>query len=238
MKLIRYAAIIFFMCSLGTVARSQAINLSEMLVLEDGEVLPDSARLIDDIKIGGSLRGGCGYSDALLRAKEKARDKGGNVLRITDVRFPDGLATCVRLRGEVYSAPRITDLVQKKKHAWDSTRNAMLPDTASYALLYVYRPMNGKGGLISYNLHVDDSMVCRVTNGSRSVIKLPHTGETHIWARTEARKELPLIVKPGKVYFLKCEVNMGVMVGHPQFAFVDDYDGYIEYTQGNFHDDK
>jgi hypothetical protein len=238
MKLLRYAAMVLFIGSAYTSVHAQQSTPAEVLVLDDEDALPDGARLIDNIKIVGGSRLDCGYRSAVSRAKDKAFEKGGNVVKITDVKFPNDLASCVRMRAEVYSAPNITGLVKKKEQAWDSTMHSLVPADAPYALLYVFRPSNGTGGLIQYNLHADDSLIGRVTNGGKFVVKLPHTGQTQLWARTESRKEVPLDVKPGHVYFLKCSVRMGVMVGHPYFELVDDYEGYMEYTQGNLKDEK
>lgn len=106
----------------------------------------------------------------------------------------------------------------------------MLPDTASYSLLCVYRPKGGYGWAVEYNLHVNDSTVGRIKNGSKFVVKLRNNGETKIWARTEAREEVVADIRPGQIYFLRCGVDTGALVGRPQLGFIRPEKGMEEFA--------
>lgn len=47
---------------------------------------------------------------------------------------------------------------------------------APYATLYVYRPRNFVGSMDSYNLHEADSVICRVKNNSKYIVRLYREG--------------------------------------------------------------
>ncbi len=115
--------------------------------------------------------------------------------------MPDTWSTCYRIHADVYAVSDATVYKKAQQYTADSLARTLLADTASYALLYVYRPRSGVGSIVQYNLHVDDSMVCRVKFGTKCIVKLPRAGHVKVWARTEARDEVDIDVQPGHVYF-------------------------------------
>lgn len=82
---------------------------------------------------------------------------------------------------------------------------------------------------MSYNLHMGDSLLCRVKNKSTMAIKLDKEMRTMLWARTEGRSEVPINVHFGHSYYLRCTVDMGAFVGHPRLELVDAATGKLEY---------
>ena len=70
----------------------------------------------------------------------------------------------------------------------DSIVHDLIPDTASYSLLFAYRLLGGVGSLICYQLNVDDSEVALTRLGSAYVVKLDKPGRTKLWARTKSEK--------------------------------------------------
>jgi hypothetical protein len=93
-------------------------------------------------------------------------------------------------------------------------------DHPQYAILYAYRP-TGPGALVGYNLHLGDSVICRMKNYSRYEIRLYKEGPTKLWAKTEAKSSIPLNVKFGEEYYLKCTLQMGIVVGEPDIKLVE-----------------
>ncbi len=209
---------------------SHATDTTQVLILQVNEPVPAGAKKVGDVKISdGGFKMNCGYDRTMEQAKEKTIKKGGNLLKITELKKPDAWSSCYRLRGEVYQLDDIRQFMTAKNNAIDSALKALMPENASYAMLYVYRPKSSIGTIIQYNLHADDSLLCRIKNGSRYLVKLPHTGETKIWARTEGREEISLDIEAGKVYFLRCAVRMGAFVGRPSLTLVDPATGFTEY---------
>jgi hypothetical protein len=100
---------------------------------------------------------------------------------------------------------------------------------ADYAIINVYRT-GGQGALISYDLHLGDSTICRVTNKFCESIKINKDGLNSLWAKTEAKSEVPIDVEFGKVYYVRCSISMGAFVGRPKVEIVDNSTGKREYN--------
>lgn len=207
-------------------------DTATVLVFDSGETLPEGLVPKGKIKvIDGGFKTNCGYDQTLKESKIKARKAGANVIHITDLKAPDGFSTCYRLRADVYFLDNITYYAEEQKRKSDSILNSLVPDTASYAVLYVYRPASYYGSLISYQLNADDQPIGRVPNGAAYRVKLYKEGLTEIWAKTEARISKTIDVQHGKAYFLRCSVQMGVFVGEPQLSIVDAARGYKGYLR-------
>lgn len=99
---------------------------------------------------------------------------------------------------------------------------------ADFALLHIYR-YGFYGALISYNLHLDDSAICRVTNNFKKTIKIRKEGMHTLWAKTESKEELPINIQLGNSYFIRCSVGMGAFVGRPILELVDNQTGRHEF---------
>jgi small-conductance mechanosensitive channel len=98
-----------------------------------------------------------------------------------------------------------------------------------YAVLHIYRK-SAMGALLSYDLHIDDKVICRVSNKWKETIKIDKEGLVTLWAKTEARKELPINIEFGKEYYIRCSVSMGVAIGHPKLELVDEQTGKKELS--------
>lgn len=113
----------------------------------------------------------------------------------------------------------------------DSITKSLIPDTASYALLYFYRQRKFNGMAVEYMLHVEDSMVYKMQNGKYAIVKVNNKGATTIWARTERKAKLELNIEHGKAYFINCSVGIGVLMGHPKLELVETIRGMNEFTE-------
>ncbi|WP_341843063.1 hypothetical protein [Chitinophaga caseinilytica] len=209
----------------------EASSDSLIVILQEKDPVPEGATRVGAIRIkDGGFKSRCGYDQTLEEAREKARTLKGNLIKITELKPPDNWSTCYRLRADVYHHDGLADIVAAQQAEAAAAIRTMLPDTASYALLCVYRPKTGVGTLVQYNLHVNDSVVCRVKRGGSYMIKLHTMGQTQIWARTESRAEVSADIQPGKVYFLKCGIGMGAFVGRPQFYLMNTTQGMSEFS--------
>jgi hypothetical protein len=103
---------------------------------------------------------------------------------------------------------------------------------SDYALLYVYRQSN-QGVLVNFDLHLGDTVICRVANKCKEIIKIDKDGMNTLWARTESKTEIPINIKFGKEYYIRCDISMGVMVGRPKLKIVDNEIGKIEFQSIN-----
>lgn len=202
-----------------------------VLAANDTRPIPKDAELKGSIKIGdGGLKLNCGYTQTIQTAKEKAREKGANLVKITVLKKPDAWSSCYRLQADVYYYPYAAELRNYKDDVADSIANALIPDTASYALLFAYRPRGGVGPIVHYDLHVDDSEVGNMKPGVAYLIKLYKPGRTKLWARTESEVHVNIDVAPRKVYFLRSTIRMGVMVGRPELELINSKAGLREFS--------
>jgi hypothetical protein len=101
-----------------------------------------------------------------------------------------------------------------------------------YALLHFYRSSSA-GMLVSYDLHLGDSVICRVKNNWKESIKINSPGESVLWAQTEAKSQLPLVIRNGKEYYIRCGISIGFVVGNPTLELMDNQSGFLEYQSIN-----
>ena len=204
-------------------------DTTDVLIISNNDIVPDGAQKMGKVKVtDGGLKFDCGYERTLEEAKAKAIKAGGNIIKIRELRPPDGVSSCFRLLGEIYYYPDIPGLKASRIKAFDSMMKIQLPDTATYALLYIYRPDIERS--ISYNVSLNDSVVCRIRNNSRYLIKVSKAGLAKISARTESRAEVLIDIQPGKAYFVKCSTFPGGFIGRPKIEIIETYKGFQEFN--------
>lgn len=192
-------------------------------VLGVAEPIPEGAIKLGTVKIGDTgFSTSCGWERVLAEAKNEARKAGGDLIKITAHEPPGFASSCHHISAVLLWADSTIMAGVAKR------REATVDSTWDYAMLYVYRS-GGVGPLVSYNLHLGDSMICRVKNKSTFEIKINQEMRTNLWARTEARSEVPLDVRFGHSYYLRCAVQMGAFVGQPFLELVDPVTGKFEY---------
>jgi S-adenosylmethionine hydrolase len=116
----------------------------------------------------------------------------------------------------------------------DTASTKIQADSVKYALLYVYRPGNFVGAIMSYNLKMTntlftDSIIGKVKNNSKFIVKLYQEGKTELWAKTESKKSVFINVKFGQKYYLKCGITMGIFVGRPNLNLIYPEQGVLDY---------
>ncbi len=221
-------ALIFLGCassmhtSLTDSKRSPLPENTEVMVLQTYQKAPDSCTNIGTLHIGDNgFSADCGYKKVIEEAKAQVRKAGGNILSITEAHDPDNFSSCYRIYADILYRPNVGILLAKINSTQDSITKAKLHGATNYAILNIYRPSSYTGSLIGYNLHMNDSVICRAKNNSRNEIKVYKEGKTTIWAETEARDSVVIDVKFGEEYFIKCTIRMGALVGEPVLVLMD-----------------
>lgn len=195
----------------------------EVRVFEIDEQTPTNSEKLGTIKVGDSgFSTDCGYDVVLEKAKTETRKVGGNALKITKHSLPDLWSSCHRITADVMKVENIEDYATTEEV--DSTLIG-----ADYAILHVYRP-SGQGTLISYDLHLSDSTICRVKNNFCESVKINKEGLNSLWAKTESKSEIPIKIEFGKAYYIRCSLSMGAFVGRPKLEMVDNATGKREYN--------
>jgi hypothetical protein len=64
-------------------------------------------------------------------------------------------------------------------------------------------------------------------------VKVNKDGLNSIWAKTEAKEEIPINIKFGQEYYIRCGITMGAFVGQPKIELVDNRSGEIEFNSIN-----
>lgn len=224
------SALLLFACSAKvrttlTNAYPALSSNAEVAVVGLDEATPQSAIEIGEVKIGDTgFTKDCGMDVAIEKAKTEARLAGGNVLKIVQHTPPSVKgSSCHRI------IAKIMKLDDPEELAKIIGNNSGSRDTTwDFAILYVYRP-SGPGTMVGYDLHLDDSVICRVSNNTKQKIFIKKEGPISLWAKTEAKSDVPLNVEFGREYYLRCTIGMGVMVGHPKLQLIDGSYGDLEY---------
>jgi hypothetical protein len=103
--------------------------------------------------------------------------------------------------------------------------------TNDCALLHIYRPGSMMGMAISYDLYLNEWVLFRVKNKSKTTVRITTPGTYTLWAKTEARGELPVNIEFGKEYYVRCGVSMGAFVGRPDLLLIDPQMGKMEFDK-------
>lgn len=197
----------------------------EITIISIADDAPTSAIEIGTVKIGDTgFSTNCGWDIGIEKAKIEARKAGGNVLKIVEHTPPNFSSSCDRFTARILKVENPDDLKKIKES------NAVAIDsTWNYAKLFVYRP-SGAGFLVGYDLYLGDSVICRVKSNSKQELKIFKKGMNTLWAKTEAKTELPIDIEFGREYYLKCSIGMGIMVGRPELHLVDRMQGKLEFN--------
>ncbi|WP_199117236.1 hypothetical protein [Pedobacter sp. ASV28] len=193
----------------------------EVIILGVQQEEPKDAELLGEIKIGDSgFSTKCSYETVIENAKLEARKIGGNVVKLTQHKTPSVMgSSCHRIAARILKAKSIEALRDNQEE---------LVLNVDYALLHIYR-YGGMGSLVGYNLYLGDSIICRVKNNFKTTLQIKKDGLNTLWAKTESKAEVPIDLKPGKQYYLRCGINMGALVGRPLLELVDSRTGKAEF---------
>lgn len=195
----------------------------EVKVLGLHDPIPIHSEEIGIVKIGDTgFSVNCDWDVVITKATLEARKIGGNAIKIINHIPPSAMgSSCHRITAKILKVEQfdITPAINQV----DST---LL--NADYALLHIYRP-SGIGLFINYDLHLGDSVICRVSDNWKTTIKITKDGLNTLWSKTEAKEELPIKIKWGHEYYIRCSVSMGAFVGRPHLELVDNLTGKAEY---------
>jgi len=99
------------------------------------------------------------------------------------------------------------------------------------ALIHIYRKSSMAGAAVSYDLYLDDDKIFRVKNKSKTTIKITKEGMITLLAKTETTTKLPIEIKLGNEYYIRCGIKMGALVGRPKIEVVDNQTGKAEFKK-------
>lgn len=195
---------------------------TDVVVLGLNDQIPDEAEELGEIKVGDSgFSTKCAYEDVIAVSKIEAMKIGGNVLKITEHKLPSAMgSTCHRIKAKIFKLEDIN-----RFHLLEDEE--IIPN-ADFAILNIYR-YGGTGALVGYDIYLGDQVLGRVVNNYKASVKVSKFGLNTVWARTEAKEELPIDIEKGRQYYIRCKVGMGVLVGRPILELIDSKTGKAEF---------
>ncbi len=176
-------------------------------VLGIGEPRPDNSVFLGTVSIGdtGFTMNGGSYDEVVSLAKERARQAGGNVLRITKHTAPDWVSTIHRIQAEILRAEGFYV-------ADETTPETINPEHLDYAVICFFRE---SASMVNYDVYIGEDRVYRAKNNSAKEVRLYDFGKTEIWAKTEAKSSIVLDIVPGGEYYVYCGISTGILVVEP-----------------------
>lgn len=183
---------------------------------------PAGSETLGQVRIGDAgFTANCGYDLVLDKAKLEARKAGGNAIKIIEHQQPSAFgSSCHRITAKILKVDDIGQLLVEEEEP--------VIQGADYAIVNVYR-YSGAGPIINYDVYLGDSVICRVKNNYKTSVKVKKDGLNTLWAKTESKSEVPVDVKMGCQYYLRCSLVMGAFVGRPKLELVDWKTGKAEF---------
>jgi hypothetical protein len=228
---LRYTLLLLIVCSLAELPTAVGQNgQSEVIVLSGQDYVPTEAVRIKALNIldyGFKMQ--CGFNEVMQDGIDRTRKAGGNVLKITEWLTPDAISTCYRLRGEIYHVDDFEALKAYYKAINDSVIRTLVPDTAHYAVLYLYSPLTAKSSFLKYSVYVRDVPIWKFRWEKYLAVRIYKEGKTDIWTHTERGSSVPVDIRFGKAYFLKCSVNGSGFVGSGAIRLVEPRTGVKQF---------
>lgn len=199
---------------------------TDVIVIDVSDQVPEEAEVLGDVKIGDSgFSTKCTYEEVIAQAKLEAMKIGGNVLKINEHKLPSALgSTCHRIQATILKLVDLSKL--------DLPKEEEIIPNADYAVLNIYR-YGGVGALVGYDVYLGDQVLCRAVNNYKTSIKVTKFGMNSVWAKTEAKDELPIDIERGRQYYIRCSIGMGAFVGRPKLQLIDSKTGKSEFESFN-----
>jgi hypothetical protein len=164
----------------------------------------------------------CGWDVAIETIKIEARKVGGNSIKIISEKAPSYWgSSCHRVNAKILRIDNLENIP-----VTTNTDSSLI--NKDYSIIHFYRQNNSGGALVSYDVYLGDSAICKINNNCKKTLKIKKDGYNTIWASTEVKEVLPISIKLGHEYYIRCSVTMGALLGRPKLEIVDNKTGFEE----------
>ncbi|WP_319503611.1 hypothetical protein [uncultured Draconibacterium sp.] len=137
-------------------------------------------------------------------------------------------SSCHRIKAKIIKVDNPEDLIREEE----------IPLTdVDYAILNIYR-YSGAGAVVNYDMHLGDTVICRVRNNYKTTVHVTKEGLNSLWCKTEAKAEIPIDIEMGHTYYIRCGIKMGFFVGQPSLELVDYKTGKAEFDAFDAKNDE
>ena len=211
--------------------QSPISKVEEVLVLDVGEEIPEHSSYIGELKVGDTgFTTECSYVEVIKIAKIMAKQSGANLISIRVLKAPNFRTPCYRIKAEMYQNEDQM-VLNKIKKTNELKNESRLSEEEEYAIIHFYRPKRYPGALVGYKVWLEDEKIGRVRNGEKFEYKVTDFGKKTFWAKTETLTSVEVDVKKGEEYFVRCGLNMGLVVGRPDLDLTENKIGVLEYEE-------
>ena len=109
-----------------------------------------------------------------------------------------------------------------------SSSNSFPENHPDYAVVYLYRT----GGYVktAYDVHLNNDVVYRSKNKTKTAIKVDKPGKYQIWGKTESSETLTFDIEMGQDYYVKTFVHMGAAIWRPSLEIVSSTEGKKDWN--------
>ena len=189
-------------------------NNTPVIVYKIAEGVPQGSEKLGKFSIidnGTATK--CKYAENIQRAKEIARNAGGNAVKLTRIIKHSLQSNCDQVFGDIYYVPDFTKPPIEN--------NYTLKDK-DYAVIHIYRP-SGIGFLVGYKIRINGTIVAKTRdNWKRNIcISKKYGGYITMRSVTEKETKLEFEIKNGHEYYVRAGISSGVFVGQPTLELVD-----------------
>jgi hypothetical protein len=171
------------------------------------------AEVLGIVKIGDTgftFTKNCGYQDVLNNAKLQERNAGGNAIKIIE-HIPPGKSTCHRITAKILKTNNInnTSIIDNEVKSFNN----------NHAIFNIYSDPDA--GDLNYDLHLGDSVICKIKGNLKTTIFIKKDGLNTLWAKIDERSEIQVDIKFGQTYYLRCGILKGDLGEQPKIEIVD-----------------
>ena len=195
----------------------------QVTFLKNGEIVPESATLVGAISINYNLfYQNCDYEKVIDKAESKAREIGGNMVKIIYHRPVNvGNSTCHKIKAKVYYSS-----VEPERIISENKIDPAISES-DFGKLYVYRFPGAS--LFRYNLYLNDSLISNIKHNSKQMFKIDKTGKYTLRIGKDKKEKILLEIKSGMEYFIKVGIHIPFLVEKPTLTLMDPVQGLKEY---------
>lgn len=194
-----------------------------VIVIGLHESLPANYEEIGIVRIGDSgFSTNCNYNTAIDNAIIEARKAGGNAIKIMSHKKPHPLgSTCHRIEAAILKVSKNENNV-----AYEKTYKKQIG--LDYAILRIYC-FPKEDSKLNYDIYLGNDNLCKVSNSFKTALPIKKDGYNSLWTDTNPKIEIPINVKFGKEYYIRCGSNSDIKTKQPTIKLVDNETGKSEY---------
>jgi len=97
-------------------------------------------------------------------------------------------------------------------------------------LIVFYRTNSFKGKAIRFNINHAEGPIGQLLNATY-IYKYLEPGHHDFWSQAISQDSITVTVEAGKTYYIKGEVQMGILAGRPKFTQVSESDALAEISK-------